>query len=83
MSSENRFRFPAERRSVTVPVNIDQNARRIMAVSAQNLYLLLLNMLESRVSFLLEINDDDVDVDDDECMVDIGRGSSSLIASRI
>lgn len=68
---------------MTVPVNIDQNARRIMAVSAQNLYLLLLNMLESRVSFLLEINDDEVDVDDDECVVDIGRGSSSLIASRI
>lgn len=57
---------------MTVPVNIDQNARRIMAANAQNLYRPFLNKLESRVSFFNADDDDD----------DTGKGSSSLILTK-
>lgn len=55
MSSENLVRFPADHLRVTVPVKMDQNARRRIAAKAQNLYRPLRSRLDSELSFFAAI----------------------------
>lgn len=45
--SERLLRFPADHRSETVPVHIDQNAKKRIAANAQNLYRPLPNNVAS------------------------------------
>lgn len=68
MPSEIRLRLPADHRRVTVPVNMDQNARSRMAANAQNLYRPFPNRLASELSFFV-----------DGGGTVVGRASSSFI----
>ncbi|CAL1374009.1 unnamed protein product [Linum trigynum] len=70
MSSERRSRLPADQRRVTVPVNMDHNAKRRMEAKAQNLYLPFPKREESELSFFNKL----------PVAVDLGRESSSFIS---